>query len=232
MRIILLFVFTISSFLSKGQTFNYPSVIATGNQLSDFLPNDWIVLDSTKGDLNKDGFSDAAIILQHKDSITLVKSNGDTVVTQPRMLVILFKDQTNNRYHLVERSNSFILNHETSDMDDPYSGLRITNGVLQIDFHLFYNIGSWFMTNVSYKFYYRNSQFELIGADYHSFHRATQDFEEYSYNFLTKRRSFSKGNDSDNKKKTYWKRLNIGSLKTLKDLHEPFTWEVEKDFYL
>ena len=74
--------------------------------------------------------------------------------------------------------------------------------------------------------------FTLIGADNFSFHRATHDYEKYSYNFITKKRSLTKGNDNIGKEKTTWGKVNIQELKTLKDFIEPFTWEVEKDIYL
>ena len=117
-------------------------------------------------------------------------------------------------------------------MDDPYQEMTINNGILVVRFHLFYNMGSWYVTNAVYKFRYQQGQFVLIGADNSSFHRATHDFEDYSYNFLTKKRALTKGNDNKGTKKTTWKSLNISQLKTLKTFVEPFTWEVEADLYL
>ena len=74
-------------------------------------------------------------------------------------------------------------------------------------------MGSWYVTNSAYKFRYQQHQFVLIGADNFSFHRATQDFEDYSYNFLTKKRVLTKGNDDKGTKKTPLKSLNIATLK-------------------
>jgi hypothetical protein len=117
-------------------------------------------------------------------------------------------------------------------MDDPYQELAVNNGILEVKFHLFYNMGSWYVTNAGYKFRYQQGQFVLIGADHSSFHRATHDFEDYSYNFLTKKRALKKGNDNKDAPKTMWKPVNVSALKTLKTFKEPFTWEVEKDLYL
>jgi hypothetical protein len=217
---------------SYGQDFSYPSINATGQRIIDFVPTGWTILDSAYGDLNKDGIKDAAIIIQHKDSLSLVNSLEDTVLTQPRMLLILFKKPAENSYELTEQSNSFILKHDNPTMDDPYQELTINNGILEVKFHLFYNMGSWYVTNAVYKFRYKQGQFVLIGADNSSFHRATHDFEDYSYNFLTKKRALTKGNDNKGTKKTDWKPLNISTLKTLKTFKEPFTWEVEPDIYL
>jgi hypothetical protein len=205
---------------------------AAGPSIVDFVPAGWTILDSAYGDLNKDGIKDAAIVIQHTDSITMINSLEDTVLAQPRILLIIFEKPSENRFKLVEQSNSFILKHDNSAMDDPYQRMAINNGILQIKFHLFYSMGSRYVTNAVYKFRYQQGQFLLIGADNSSFHRATHDFEDYRYNFLTKKRTLIKGNDNKGTKKTTYKSLNISQLKTLKTCSEPFSWEVETNLYL
>lgn len=232
MRHILTYILTLSFCVSHGQNFSYPSIKSTGQSVTDFVPAGWTILDSAYGDLNKDGSKDEAIIIQHIDSVSLVNSLEDTVLTQPRMLLIFFKRPADNSYELIEQSNSFILKHDNPTMDDPYQEMMINKGILEVKFHLFYNMGSWYVTNAVYKFRYQHGKFVLIGADNSSFHRATHDFEDYSYNFLTKKRALTKGNDNKGTKKTTWKSLNISQLKTLKTFVEPFTWEVEADLYL
>jgi len=232
MRPLLIFILAIVTFVSHGQGFPYPSIESMGSTIADFVPAGWTILDSTYGDLNKDGLEDSAIILQHKDSVALVNNHEDTIMTQPRMLVILFKNSGDKGFRLTERSNSFILKNDNPAMDDPYQEFAINKGVLEIKFHLFYNMGSWYITNAAYKFRYQGGQFVLIGADNYSFHRATHDYEDYSYNFLTKKRILTKGNDNNGTKKNSSKTLTISTLKTLKTLSEPFTWQVEENIYL
>lgn len=209
MRIVLIFILTLIPAFLFGQGFSYPTINAKGQRVDDFIPAGWKIHDSATGDLNKDNLNDVAIILQHTDSIVVVKDVEDTVITQPRMLLILFKNSTDNFFTLIEQSNSFILNHENPTMDDPFHELNIYAGILEIKFRLFYNLGSWYIDIASYKFRHQKQEFVLIGADYFSFHRATMDFEEYSYNFLTKKRSLTTGNDNKGKKKTTWKITHI-----------------------
>lgn len=232
MRLFLSTILTLLFVVSYGQNFSYPTIVKSGRIISDFVPNGWKILDSVKDDLNKDYIDDAVIILQHKDSVTIVNADGDATLTQPRILLILFKNTGLNKFELIEQSNTFILRHDNPVMDDPYQALAIKKGVLEISFNIFYNIGSWYVTNSTYKFRYQQGQFVLIGADNSSFHRATHDYENYSYNFLAGKRSLTKGNDNNGKERTTWKTVKILPLKTLKTFTEPFSWEVEKDVYL
>jgi len=229
-RYLLTLMLSIALGVSNGQRFSYPSIISKGETLADLAPVGWTVLDSAFGDLNKDGLKDAAIILQYIDSVELVNDEG-SVLAQPRILIIAFKNPDGG-FQLVEQSNSFILKHDNPAMDDPYQGLTISTGVLEIKFQLFYNAGSWYVTNAAYKFRYQHGQFVLIGADNFSFNRATHDYEHYSYNFLARKRILTKGNDNERRERRSSKVLTISTLKTLKTFNEPFTWEIEKDFFL
>jgi|LakMenEpi03Aug12_release.lakeMendotaPanAssembly.Ray.scaffolds.fasta_scaffold400303_1 hypothetical protein len=232
MRHILLFILTIFFAATYGQNFSYPSIQSQGITIADFIPVNWTLLDSATGDLNKDGIEDAVIILQYKDSITLVNRYEDSVLTQPRILLILFKNTSKNNYDLIKQNNSFVLNHDNSAMDDPYQGISVYKGIIKIEFHLFYNMGSWYMTNCNYKFRFDGNTFLLIGADLSTIHRATLDYEDYSYNFLTKKRIYSKGNDQKGTRKTTVKSVTNAKTMTIDNFVEPFTWEVENDIFL
>lgn len=227
MRYFLIFLFVIISRLSFGQDFVYPFIQASAMSFEDFIPRGWVVLDSTSGDLNKDGKADLALVIQLKDSMVRVNEFGDTVLTSPRILMVLFRDKIREGYTLAEQSNTFIMQHEDRIMDDPYKDIVIDKGLLEISFRLFYSMGSWYITVATYKFRYQDHEFTLIGAEYLSFHRATHDFEEYSYNFLTKRKIVSKGSDMKGTRKTIKESFALPELKTLKTFARPFTWEID-----
>ena len=232
MRYTLIFILTILFNISYGQTFLYPVIKSNGQSIVEFIPEGWTVLDSAYGDLNKDGLNDAAIILQLNDSILLVNNTEDTVLTQPRILLLIFKNASNNKFSLIEQSNSFILKHDNSIMDDPYQSIAIDKGILRIDFHLFYNMGSWYSTSSTYKFRYDRKKFILIGTDLSTIHRATLNYEDYSFNFLTKKRSCIKGNEEKSIKMKSLKSFVLTSLKTFKTFQEPYSWEIEVDIIL
>jgi hypothetical protein len=232
MRRLLTIIFLVKIGFVFGQDFSYPSINKQGKDINSFIPKDWTLLDSTKGDLNKDNHKDLALIVQHKDSITIINNDNDTVLTQPRILIILFYNQATNQYQLAEQSISFILNHDNPNMEDPYEDISIYNGVLKIDFHIFMNMGGWGMSNNSYKFRYQDNEFVLIGADDNYVNRGSGETEDRSYNFLTKKVKVATGTIESDKQKIVRRTIDLKELKTIKTFKQPFTWEVEKDYYL
>ena len=235
MRQLLTIIFLLTFGIAFGQDFSYLSINNQGKDINSFIPNGWTLLDSTKGDLNKDNHNDLVLIIQHKNSVTIIKNDSDysdTVLTQPRILIILFHNQTANQYQLVEQSNSFILNHDDPNMEEPYQDISVSNCVLKIDFQIFMNEGGWGMSNNSYKFRYQDNQFVLIGADYNSFNRGSGETDDRNYNFLTKKVKVETGTIESDKQKTVWRTIDLKELKTIKTFKQPFTWEVEKDYYL
>lgn len=66
---------------------------ARGSSLEDLIPKGWKLLDSTTGDLNKDGISDLVFVVQGTDARNLELSEGpgmNTVDLNPRILGIYF----------------------------------------------------------------------------------------------------------------------------------------------
>ena len=232
--LVIIFLCLIFEF-SSGQGFHYPSIIPKGNSIHDFVPKGWKILKSKKGDLNSDNYNDIALVLQHRDSVSLIKDEdgfSDTVITQPRILVIAFFNNATKQYDLIEQSNSFILSYDNPSMDFPFQNISIVNQILQIDFSIFYNMGSWETSTNNYKFRFQDNKFKLIGADYNSTMRNTGEIENRSYNFLTKKVKITTGNIENDQQKTRWKPFSCKELKTFKNFTQPFTWEVEKDFFI
>jgi len=229
-RQILTIVFILTFEFAFGQNFSYPTINSQGKDVESFIPKDWTLLDSVQGDLNKDNCKDLVLVIQHKDSVQL---DENSELTQPRMLLILFYNKAKNLYNLAEKSESFILPHDDSYMTDPYVGMSISNkGVLTIEFEFFATMGSYGSSTSSYKFRYQNNEFALIGADDYYVHRATGEFGERSFNFLTKKLKVTEGHIDSDRKKVVWRDLDIKELKTLKTFKRPFTWEIEKNSYI
>jgi hypothetical protein len=236
MKAPIIILFLLNFAVSKAQDYTYPEIKKEGKKIADFIPQGWTLLDSAYGDLNKDNLDDLVIILQGNDSILSISDYGlytDTTTSQPRILAIFFYNNSSKKYELIEQNNSFISTHDNPEAADPYESMLISNEVLSINFQIFYYSGSWVMSNTSYKFRYQNNEFLLIGADDNSMNRGSHDFENYSFNFLAKKWSKSVGNDTiDQKPKQEFHTLDLKTLKTLKTLDKPGTWEVLPDYDL
>jgi hypothetical protein len=236
MKHILPFLILINFGSSFGQDFSYPKINQSGKAITDFIPKNWQILDSTKGDLNKDKIADYALVIQLIEisgSINRNDSGPKKLPFQPRILIIALTNPVTKQLELAEQNISFILQHDDPSMEDPFQSIKIEKGILNLEFQIFYNMGSWYVSNTSYKFRYQNNNFTLIGADDSSFHRATHDFKAYSYNFLSKKWSLQKGNfDTNETSKEEWHNLLINELKTFKTFKTPYTWEVTKETIL
>jgi hypothetical protein len=234
-RPLLITIFVLTFGTAFGQDFSYPNIKLTGGDMNSFIPNGWALLDSAQGDLNKDNYNDIALIIQFKDSISVVKKifdDNDTVITQPRVLLILFYSPVSNKYQLAKQSNTFVLNHDNPNMEDPYQDISINNGVLKIGFRIFMNVVGWYMSNYTYKFRFQDNDFVLVGADDNSVNRGSGETEDRSYNFLMKKIKVATGTIESDEQKIIWRAVDLSELKTLKTFTQPFTWEVEKDYYL
>jgi hypothetical protein len=217
---------------------SYPEIIQKGKSAGDFIPDGWMIKDSVGSDLNGDARNDFAIILQHKDSVRLVDVANDfvdTVLTQPRMVMIILWNNSDAQFHLSAQNHFFIPNHDRSTMEDPFQSMEVEKGILQFSFQYFANIGSYQVSNLLYKFRCDNGEFVLIGGEYSDFMRNMGNEEKCSYNFLTQKMKITTGGnvfDPSQKEKVTWETFDLEKMRTLDQMQPPGTWEVKKGHYL
>ena len=160
-----------------------------GNKMEDFVPKHWSAIMKVDGDLNKDGLTDTALIVEQKNPNNIsVTEYNDTLNTNPRALLVLFK-QENGTYKLAAKNDKGFIEppKENSSLLDPLEegDINIKNNTLRLNFQYFFSAGSWYITNVEYVFRYQNNHFELIGVETNSFHRATGEETIVSFNLST-----------------------------------------------
>jgi hypothetical protein len=215
---------------------DYPPLRKEADNCENFAPKNWEIVGKASGDLNKDRTPDCVLVIKGRDAKFHNKNDGlgtDIYDTNPRMLVIAFKNAAKNLYELARQSNSFIVIPESPTMSEPFQEAAIKNGVLQLSFEQWSSAGSWSMAQMSYKFRFQNGDFVLIGADKTESMRNTGEMEIRSYNFLTKKVRVENGNfSSDKKGKVRWKTFKLDKLKTFDTFKAPFSWEIEPDFYI
>lgn len=215
---------------------DYPSLRKEASSCDDFVPQNWEIMSKATGDLNNDKAADCVLIMKGKNAKFLNKNEGlgtEIYDTNPRILLILFKNAAKNLYESAKQSNSFIVAPESPTMSEPFQDASIKNGVLQLSFEQWSSAGSWSMTQTSFKFRFQNGDFVLIGADKTESMRNTGEMETRSYNFLTRKARIEIGNfTSDKKGKVRWKAFKVDKLKTFDTFKAPFGWEIEPDYYL
>ncbi|HEX8248452.1 MAG TPA: hypothetical protein VF599_09795 [Pyrinomonadaceae bacterium] len=215
---------------------DYPPLSKRANRCEDFVPKNWEIMSKASGDLNKDRAPDCVLVIKGTNAKFLNKNEGlgtQVYDTNPRMLVILFKNSGENQYELAKQSNSFIIIPESPTMSEPFQEVAIKNGVLQLAFEQWSSAGSWATAQMSYKFRFQNGEFVLIGADKTESMRNTGEMETRSYNFLTRKVRIENANfSSDKKGRVKWRAFKLEKLKTFDTLKAPFEWEIEPDYYI
>ena len=148
---------------------------------ADFVPAGYVVYSEVQGDLNKDNQTDYVLMIKSKDKNNIItdESRGELDLNR-RGVIIAFKN--GDHYDLVlENSSCFSSENEDGGVYyPPELEIRIDKG--NLIFHYSHGrYGYW-----SYKFQYRNQDFELIGYDSSS-NRGPVINRETSINFITKK---------------------------------------------
>jgi hypothetical protein len=232
MRQVGLLTLLIVTFVCRGQ--DGVMIKTQAHSIEEFVPKNWKIIRTAQGDLNKDNIEDAALVIQEMNAKNINIGSGygvDSLDSNPRILIVLLKDTATGKFKLKGISKTFILSHQSRTMEDPFDGIKISKGILEIGFHFWYSAGSWYMTTLEYKFRFRKNEFILIGAEFDQTDRGTMERTQRSFNFLTKKMNETISNEAvaDQETLTEWKKLDFKELKTLKTLTEPLQWTILPD---
>jgi hypothetical protein len=99
-----------------------------------------------------------------------------------------------------------------------------------INFRFWYSWGSWWTSQLTYKFRYDGPNFNLIGFDSFALHRATMESNKYSVNFLTRKYEIVRtveDEDGNTNEKIERKTFELKVLKTLQTLGTPLQWDFD-----
>lgn len=203
------------------------------NSLESFIPEGWDVRKKVKGDLNKDGVEDIAMVLQSTDIRLFMGEEPMRINSNPNKLIILFGQKKKGCYTLSVKSETFILAHDQENMDDPFDDISISKGTLKISFTEFYNMGGSDSGSYSYIWRFQDGEFKLIGANSTVHNRMSGDGVEASVNFSTNKYSLTKFNIAEEMDEAeVWKKLNLKELKTFSTFKKPWTWSINEDLNL
>jgi hypothetical protein len=180
-----------------------------------WVPAGWKLILTAAGDLDRDGISDAVLVLEQTNPANLKPHEGlgtSVLNVNPRRLLILLKTSDGYRNIL---SRDDLLPSENSEvspcLDDPLQegGISVSSGKFIVELRAWLSCGSWGVTHRKFTFRLENNRFRLIGYDYREFSRSTGEGSEDSINYLTgKRRSVTGLNEfEDSKPKVLWSKI-------------------------
>jgi len=228
--ILILFLLVVSQF-SFAQS-DAQNIKKTVSKITDFVPSGWKILAEAKGDLNKDGLVDVALVIENKDPKNFIvdkeRWGGDTININPRYLLVAFK-KANSLYELVAKNTTFIPSENSQEspcLTDPFGqegGIEIAKGLLQIHMQNFYSCGAWEIYNFDYTFRFQNQKFELIGYNKSSLHRSSGEETSTTMNFSTMKMNYTSGMNAfkdGGKAKTTWKKIKPRKLLELNSITE------------
>lgn len=193
---------------------------AQEKDLSDFLPDNYLIFEEVYGDLNNDGLEDLVIITKGTDkkNITSRDYRGELDYNRRGILVLL--NSEGNKYVVaVENYDCFSSENENGGVYfPPELWVKIEKGNLYINYsHGRY--GYW-----NYTFRFRNSDFELIGYDSSSNRGPVIEYQR-SINFLSKKKLTreNKNTHADSGEEEYietWQDIKLDKLIRLSEIKD------------
>jgi hypothetical protein len=164
--------------------FKYPQLPKTGSELSDWILPGWKATHEQKGDLNKDGRADIALILERNEPVKHVRrcsKDPDTSDAAPRILLILLARKEGGYSLSASEANLVLRSDEGGIFGDPLDGLLIERGSLVLH-HYGGSAWRWFQT---YRFRSQDGGWYLIGFTDGWNHNVSRLSTTYDYNALT-----------------------------------------------
>lgn len=100
------------------------------DQIKPYLPNDYTILDTCTGDLNRDSFADLLVVLKKNRE----DSTSDITEHPEKRPLLLFLRSADSSYQLAARKDNVVLCIDGGGiMGDPYAALVIKNGYFSVE---------------------------------------------------------------------------------------------------
>lgn len=182
------------------------------------VPGGWRQEIAARGDLNKDGRPDLALVLRQADPHLLrTDEDGRTFNDNPRVLAVYFAQATGG-YRLVAEDGRLIPTGAQRDYDPltgiARGGVTIARGTLQVSLGRFASS----VTSDTFTFRWQKKHFVLIGYDSDSVGRTTNTEVTNSFSYLTARRKRSVERVSDDDTHVTWSDLPRHRLEALGEI--------------
>ena len=95
-----------------------------------FIPKNYVALDLTRGDLNRDKYPDAVMVLYKKGE----EKTSDVLKHPEKRPLLILLGQANKTYKLAAQSNNAVYCVDCGgQMGDPFTGITIKNGYFSVE---------------------------------------------------------------------------------------------------
>ncbi|MDT3401951.1 hypothetical protein [Mucilaginibacter terrae] len=133
--------------------------------LKGFVPAGYEVLDLTRGDLNKDAYPDAIMVLYKKGE----EKTSDVIDHPEKRPLLILTGQHDKSYKLAARSNNAVYCVDCGGMmGDPFTGITIKNGYFSVEH---YGGSGWRWTRIiTFKYNPADKSWYLFKDGGDSFH--------------------------------------------------------------
>ncbi|NTW63514.1 MAG: hypothetical protein HGA46_05360 [Chlorobiaceae bacterium] len=213
---------------SNNETAIYPELPQRAASSIGFVPEGWKLEKELRDDLNGDGIMDLVVLLRKLQEPDLLKKTAtaefDSFDTKPRILAAALGSPAESGFTLVMQNHTLIPLHDSPVMSDPFSKLTLKRGVMKITLESWASMGSWYSSNITFTFRYRDNCFKLIGYDRYELHRGSGREVETSINFQTGRKNVSSGL-ADKKHRIKSSRFQRSPLSCIEKVGEGFAFE-------
>lgn len=151
----------------KAQNMTAPLKTVSLNQ---FIPENYSILDTSTGDLNKDTYPDMIMVLKKNGE----DSTSDVIDHPEKRPLLILLGQPDNTYKQAARSDSVVLCVDCGGvMGDPFQDVVIKNGFFSVEL---YGGSSWRWTRtITFKYFPPDNNWYLHKDGGESYHSAEPD---------------------------------------------------------
>jgi hypothetical protein len=169
-----------------------------------FAPRGWKVEKAVKGDLNRDGRADLALILKGADTNCILQPDGkpEPIDTNPRVVLVAFG--TNAGFVRQVVGSKVIPRIDDPYMDDPLNPdtFAIRQNVLRMGLSYWRSMGGWTTFSSTFSFRWDGKRMRLIGFDKDTTQRNSGQTEQLSVNLVSGFVKATKGSIEDDSVRT------------------------------
>lgn len=142
----------------------------TEANISAFIPEGYLVLDSTSGYLNGDDYKDIVLVLNEPDE----EETSDVIDHPTKRPLLILTGQQGGTYQLAARGDNAVYCIDCGGMmGDPFQGLKIENDTLTV-YH--YGGSGWRWTrDLYFKYSTESKAYILVGTEASSYHAANPE---------------------------------------------------------